>query len=68
MSMSVRSLSSDEFAQQMARREIVYQHSTPYWQNGLAIGNGDLGGAVFGGGEKSDGVIGVTLNKVDVWD
>ncbi len=52
----------------MARREIVFQRPTPWWQNGLSIGNGDLGGAVFGGGVKSKGVISVALSKVDVWD
>ena len=52
----------------MERREIVYQRATPWWQNGLSIGNGDLGGSVFGGGAESGGVIGVALSKVDVWD
>jgi hypothetical protein len=52
----------------MARREIIYQRPTPWWQNGLSIGNGDVGGSVFGGGPESDGLIGIALNKVDVWD
>ena len=110
---SVRELSDSEFAREMARREIIYQRPTPYWQNGLSIGNGDVGGSVFGGGLRepqaarpaadrhplptgaggtgaspqaehpwgehghsqggcpwhpADGVIGIALNKVDVWD
>jgi hypothetical protein len=63
-----KSLSDKDFARQMARRDVVYQRPTPWWQDGLTIGNGDLGGAVFGGGPESDGKIGVTLTKVDVWD
>jgi hypothetical protein len=65
---SVREVSDSEFAREMARREIIYQRPTPYWQNGLSIGNGDVGGSVFGGGPESDGLIGIALNKVDVWD
>jgi hypothetical protein len=57
-----------DFARNMTRREIAYQKATPYWQNSLSIGNADLGGAVFGGGAESGGVIGVTLSKVDIWD
>ncbi|KPK84217.1 MAG: hypothetical protein AMJ81_06235 [Phycisphaerae bacterium SM23_33] len=56
------------FAGQMARREIVFLQPAPFWQNGLCIGNGDLGGAVFGGGPETGGVIAVTLNKTDLWD
>jgi hypothetical protein len=63
-----KSLSDKDFARQMARRDVVYQRPTPWWQDGLTIGNGDFGGAVFGGGPESDGKIGVTLTKVDVWD
>jgi len=65
---SVRQLSDSEFAREMARREIIYHRPTSWWQNGLSIGNGDVGGSVFGGGPESDGLIGVALNKVDVWD
>jgi hypothetical protein len=65
---AVREVSDSEFAREMARREIVYQRPTPYWQNGLSIGNGDVGGSVFGGGPESGGLIGIALNKVDVWD
>lgn len=68
MPASVRSLSAAEFARQMARREIVYRRPARRWQNGLTIGNGDLGGAVFGGGKESAGIIAATLSKVDVWD
>ncbi len=57
-----------DFARQMARREIVFCRPTRWWQNGLTIGNGDVGGAAYGGGAASDGVIGIALNKVDVWD
>ena len=45
------------FAREMARRDIVYKRPTPHWQNGLTIGNGDLGGAVFGGGPDSNGIV-----------
>jgi hypothetical protein len=50
----------------MARREIVFLRPTRWWQNGLSLGNGDLMGAVFGGG--SSGPLSVALSKVDVWD
>ncbi|MCC7352400.1 MAG: glycoside hydrolase N-terminal domain-containing protein, partial [Anaerolineae bacterium] len=68
MSTRVSKLSDAEFARQMARREIVFQRPTRWWQDGLTIGNGDLGGAVFGGGPETNGMVGITLSKVDVWD
>jgi hypothetical protein len=55
-------------AEQMARREIVFRRPEPLWQNGLAIGNGDLGGAVFASQAEGETRLGLTLNKVDVWD
>ena len=45
-----------------------YRRPTAHWQNGASIGNGDLGGAVFGGGRETAGLVGVTMNKIDVWD
>ena len=56
------------FSGRMARREIVFRRPAPFWQNGLSIGNGDLGGSVFGGGAEADGIVGITLNKIDLWD
>jgi hypothetical protein len=64
----VQRVSKEEFARQMSRREIVFYRPSAIWQNGFIIGNGDFGGTVFGGGEENDGAIGITLNKVDVWD
>ena len=55
-------------AEQMACREIVFRRPEPLWQNGLSIGNGDLGGAVFASQAAGQTRLGVTLNKVDVWD
>ncbi|MCC7358562.1 MAG: hypothetical protein IT317_03745 [Anaerolineales bacterium] len=52
----------------LARSEIIFHRCEPRWQNGQAIGNGDLGGAVFSGEGGGETWLGVTLNKVDVWD